>query len=105
MRPSGDGSDVSQTASSEVLARPGLNSPTDVEIERLASADKILKLSRTRIARADQNEDTTTSPACAGQERLDGIAAEIGVDGQRVGIPDRMCQPFDLESCANAASA
>ncbi len=49
-----------------------------------------MKKARPRVARPHQHEDAGLGTASARQERLDGVAAEVGVDRERVGVPPRL---------------
>ncbi len=68
--------------------RPGADRGGDVLVERFAVAEQILKETGAAVAGADEDEDATAVLAGAAQEGFDGVAAEVGVDGQGVGVPD-----------------
>ena len=77
-----------EAAGAEVLAGPGCDRVADVAIERLAVRDQILELSGPRVAGAHKDEDAAGAAPGADEERLDGVAPEVGVDGEGIGIPN-----------------
>ncbi len=79
---------VAQPAGAAVLARPRPDRLGDVLEQRPAVTEQILKLARPGVARPHQHEHPAAIAARAVQEWLDGIAAQVRVDGQRVGVPD-----------------
>ena len=56
--------------------------------ERAAVREReILDVGRAGVRGLDEAEDPAAAPAAGGDERLEGVAAEIRVDGERVGEP------------------
>ena len=61
----------------------------DVLIERSAVAFQVLELPGARVARSHQHKDTAPARTRARQKRLDGVAAKVRIDRQRIGVPHR----------------
>ena len=67
-------------------SRPTRDEPGDVLPERPAvGGGDVLDVGGAGVRRADETEDARAVAAAGAEERLDGVAAEVGVDGQRVG--------------------
>ena len=65
----------------------------DVAVEGLAVGDEVLELAGRGVAGPDQDEQPLPLARRDLDERRDAVAAEVGVDGDRVGVPARHRTP------------
>src|SRR3990170_4352097 len=78
--------DARQAALADEVGAPLADEPGDVLPERPAVGEgDVLDVGGAGVRRADETEDARAVTAAGAEERLDGVAAEVGVDGQRVG--------------------
>ena len=63
--------------------------------DRSAPAFQILELPCPGVAGPHENKDAAPRPARTLQERLNGIASQIGIDGERIRVPNGMRDALD----------